>query len=65
MNLCFTELCYQVVSMACIQARAPLDLLGIDRVHVKHPDAQLQLRGHVVLLVLERASSRSLGLARA
>ena len=65
MNLCFTELCYQVVSMACIQARAPLDLLGIDRVHVKHPDAQLQLRRHVVLLVPERASSRTLGLARA
>ena len=51
--------------MACLQTGAPLDLLGIDRVDVKHPDAQLQLRGHVVLLVLERASSRSLGLARA
>ena len=50
--------------MACLQTGAPLDLLGIDRVDVKHPDAQLQLRGHVVLLVPERASSRTLGLAR-
>ena len=50
--------------MACLQTGAPLDLLGIDRVDVKHPDAQLKLRRHVVLLVPERASSRSLGLAR-
>ena len=49
--------------MACLQTGAALDRLGIDRVDVKHPDAQLQLRRHVVLLVPERASSRSLGLA--
>ena len=51
--------------MASFKTKAPRNVVGVDCIHIQHPDAKFQLCGNIVFLVLESATCGAFRLASA
>ena len=51
--------------MASFKTKAPRNVVGVDCIHIQHPDAKFQLCGNIVFLVLESATCGAFRLAGA